>query len=675
MFFCEERQSRIEAWKAIKNSRVLEKYPGIRTGHAAFPPEFECLDHLATSDGKGNAASSLAYNHSIRIYGRKIVIGFADDGPGFPRVASVGGIVTSQGNKFILSAGRVFLKPHCRRVARSHDNDCQVDSDEDDDYATAAGALDVGTASKYRLSPDDGQSTFDRTLGAGRGPSCGDKLSTASSSANSLRPTTTVEEHVVLGLSGLGGPLSAITATLGGDSPCDLGRLVHVSVELDYALIEVPNTFEGHTFVGAWDDGQTSLQSPSHVFKESPKDVRIIAQLGSVGVVEGKLSRTPSFTRFRGSRSFQKVFSVQFNGPLWGDGGVWVVDADSYGLCGHVVAGCEQTKTAYIVPAVATFENIATFLGSEPSLNLALSTELEEFEDITQSLRQGGCNLEVGSRHTSTQREEQEVSFGMSNKTAEHFELSYPSTSTAPSLNLNIMFGINSPHQPAPYTPLPLITGPGSEFWGGSYKSKTSNDYVQKQQSCAYTRKIMACKLCRKRKVNCDYGIPCRPCVKYFGNTPCRGVELDDVALDIMRYNAFPRGQWERFIPDGFCLSESETVHRIYLSLGFGQPFRCPVRLVRFVGFGGCLSTLLHRHVEYPWPPALGQSMKERSDHVFPAVLVISSKDKLRRDIDCYLSGLLLEGFKFFPLWSSQLEVLKLIYAYYLKLPAVSAQT
>jgi hypothetical protein len=225
-------------------------------------------------------------------------------------------------------------------------------------------------------------------------------------------------------------------------------------------------------------------------------------------------------------------------------------------------------------------------------------------------------------------------------------------------------------------TPSPIQTNPNR-------KGRKGPLTPEKKQSTAYMRRIGACALCRKRKISCDDGIPCKACVKHLGNKlfsqPCRGEQLKELTAEIIRDNAFPKGRWERFFPNGFRLSK--TVSTIYLNLGFGfgQLFPCSVRLIHL----GCLerseaqghsNPLLHRHIEHLWPPALEQPIKgDRKDPVFPAVLVISNEAQMRIEIDSYLSGLLRpECFQFFPLWKSKLKVLKLIYDYYSKLPAVS---
>ena len=57
---------------------------------------------------------------------------------------------------------------------------------------------------------------------------------------------------------------------------------------------------------------------------------------------------------------------AQLDGPLAeGDCGSWILDAETGDLYGHIVAGCEQTGTAYIMPAHNVFEDARKRLGSD----------------------------------------------------------------------------------------------------------------------------------------------------------------------------------------------------------------------------------------------------------------------------------------------------------------------
>ncbi|KAH8779344.1 hypothetical protein BGZ57DRAFT_760894, partial [Hyaloscypha finlandica] len=91
---------------------------------------------------------------------------------------------------------------------------------------------------------------------------------------------------------------------------------------------------------------------------ECTGDTEIIAYTASGGLMTGTLYGTPSYTRLPNSKTFQKVYTVRFNEPLAkGDCGSWVIDAESRGLYGHIIAGCEPTGTAYIMSAHNVFED------------------------------------------------------------------------------------------------------------------------------------------------------------------------------------------------------------------------------------------------------------------------------------------------------------------------------
>ena len=55
---------------------------------------------------------------------------------------------------------------------------------------------------------------------------------------------------------------------------------------------------------------------------------------------------------------------------MQGDSGSWIVDAVTRELCGHMIAGCPSSKSAYIIPAVKVFEDIEKRYGAEPVLPL-----------------------------------------------------------------------------------------------------------------------------------------------------------------------------------------------------------------------------------------------------------------------------------------------------------------
>jgi hypothetical protein len=138
---------------------------------------------------------------------------------------------------------------------------------------------------------------------------------------------------------------------------------VVLSADLDYALIE----FKDSSLSAVKDsDGAANPLRPTHVITTGPRDTEIITYTASGGLMTGTLYGTPSYTRLPNSKTFQKVYTVRFDGPLAkGDSGSWVMDAETRSLYGHIIAGCERSGTVYIMSAHNVFDDAKERLGGE----------------------------------------------------------------------------------------------------------------------------------------------------------------------------------------------------------------------------------------------------------------------------------------------------------------------
>jgi hypothetical protein len=143
------------------------------------------------------------------------------------------------------------------------------------------------------------------------------------------------------------------------------------------------------------------------------------------------------------------------------------------------------------------------------------------------------------------------------------------------------------------------------------------------------------------------------------------------VANLILGDNAFPRGDWQRFLKAYGEYKIGTERYRINIDLGFGTAFTCEVNLIQPVGHGS-VNMFFHKHIEYQWPPAEAACLRdEHVEIVFPAIL--ANTRNLDQVVDAYLTTLLERGnFQFFPIWNSELKVLRKIYSLYMRLPKVS---
>ncbi len=103
--------------------------------------------------------------------------------------------------------------------------------------------------------------------------------------------------------------------------------------------------------------GITPLQSLS--------GLRVHCRGRSSGFRRGRISQAMSLVKMHGRQSFSTSFCVEGGFGIPGDSGAWVYDPVSGGLCGHVLAWGEKSKTAYIAPMEVMFEDIKNRLNAD----------------------------------------------------------------------------------------------------------------------------------------------------------------------------------------------------------------------------------------------------------------------------------------------------------------------
>ncbi|KAH8777933.1 hypothetical protein F5882DRAFT_463990 [Hyaloscypha sp. PMI_1271] len=128
---------------------------------------------------------------------------------------------------------------------------------------------------------------------------------------------------------------------------------------LDYCLIEI----EANELLKS---KQISLKldqslSPdlSGVVMRKPRDVDVVAAIGSGCLLKGRLSGTPSFLMLPGRNLVQEVWTVRYGTEVSnGDCGAWVVDASNGDLFGHIVGGSPGSGVFYIIPAYLIIDDL-----------------------------------------------------------------------------------------------------------------------------------------------------------------------------------------------------------------------------------------------------------------------------------------------------------------------------
>jgi hypothetical protein len=385
MFFCEEPRPRRKVQEVIKKSGILERYPGIKSGNAALPPDLDQLEQLASDavsheDTAKTGGSNL--NFTITVSRNRVFVTGHHGNTSSTRIATVGGIVQHNGDAYLFTAGHPLDQTSPSRPPREPrviDEEWEMDSDGDTEVdiyeaefveaMSQASNTPVDARSETSSWSDDGSSETHSTRSlqfSDASNSVEDRFSDGPSQTQAATRRvvkTWASEDTIRArdVHKFGQNASAVPASAAKE-----GHLVLLSADLDYALIKFKHPSLRAVNDSAGDESAANLLQPTHVITTGPRDTEIITYTASDGLMNGTLYGTPSYTRLPNSKTFQKVYTVRFNGPLTkGDCGSWVIDAETHGLYGHIIAGCERTRTAYVMSAHNVFEDAKERLGKE----------------------------------------------------------------------------------------------------------------------------------------------------------------------------------------------------------------------------------------------------------------------------------------------------------------------
>lgn len=363
IFCCDVLKHRREVRNTIKESGILNHYPGIKTGHLPRPPDFDQLvplrgdgqppynlgDIMAlTSPAKSACGSQLFVNANV-----------SSSVPPAP-VATIGGVIRL-GEDFYYTTAAHALGPTPDPTTADEAMLADEDYDTDDDALSLDGNEDVYSASA------SGPSAVD----SGRWQSS-DRIRKNSEENLSIRDDI-LREWRLKHLLAAEGPLSSPTYP-GKMSLNPTGRPFISSMEegipgagLDYALIEIPSRqhlMENVIKVGPNEETTVKVH---YVAKSEPREVDIFAATPR-GTTKGWISGTPVYSSPPGKHTYVKMLKVSLENPLdKGDCGTWVVDAANGDLFGHVVLGSPNSGSALLAPFADIFHDILTRLGKSPT--------------------------------------------------------------------------------------------------------------------------------------------------------------------------------------------------------------------------------------------------------------------------------------------------------------------
>lgn len=361
IFCCDVLQHRREVRNTIKDSGILNDYPGIKTGHLPRPPDFDQLVPL----GGGGQPPYIRGDIKVLTSGAKSACGSqlflnANKSNSVPLgpAATIGGVIRV-GDKFYYTTAAHALGPIPDPTAVDEAMLADKDYDSDDDALSLDGDEDVYSASNSSLTAFD----------PGRWQSS-NKMGKNSEENVSIREDTVRQWSLY---TAGGGALSSFVDP-GGMAMCPTGRTVISSMEggfpgadLDYALIEIssgPHLMENVIRVGRNDGTTVKVHS---VAKSGPRDVDIIA-VTPRGPTKGRISGAPTYSSAPGKHTYVKMLKVSLEDSLnKGACGTWVVDAANGDLFGHVVLGSPNSGSALLTPFADIFHDILSRVGKTPT--------------------------------------------------------------------------------------------------------------------------------------------------------------------------------------------------------------------------------------------------------------------------------------------------------------------
>ncbi|OJJ07401.1 hypothetical protein ASPVEDRAFT_33623 [Aspergillus versicolor CBS 583.65] len=358
MFSCKQPKSRKQAVAAVRESGIVQRWPGIELGHWEYPPHILNLRLLASSGGQGylDLDDSASYyflrpipdpDKPTETLAIEFLLSRSEDS----RQATIGSVTEYNGRLFYVVPQHIFSAPESTPDLAEWDP--ELENDSDCEFGAFAGddqisAEEAEFTSQYSISPpssevDSDSESYDEDVFS-EGEVDGWSLPGPDESQTATKNDDEYDETLL--------PLPLPK----GEPVKRLAKDPNVSSQdLDYALLEVDADDE----LGAG----LPLLSKANVSKVSPGGAAVITVTGAGHILHGRLSGRVSYVRSPNAATFRKAWVVDLNGPLHqGDCGSIVRDRETGDIYGHIFLGSVQSRVAYVMPAATILRDARTTL-------------------------------------------------------------------------------------------------------------------------------------------------------------------------------------------------------------------------------------------------------------------------------------------------------------------------
>ncbi|KAF5567978.1 hypothetical protein FNAPI_382 [Fusarium napiforme] len=349
----------------IKDSKIMEKYPGIGLGDVSSLPDRPVIRELSREAIEALLPFGCIRDGAVLANGSEPALGkriFVVNPYDFSlRPATTGPIILQDGKCYQLTVAHAFRYTRELEHSSGHqmaEDDCDFDglsdTERDDgsqyDEMTRKGSVTPGEI-------DSDKASFMASLDA----SSGDKRSSSRSESPSSDHLDTGNHprQSVESLEDNAGPGEIDVSQLQFYGRLVLSSLTGRNPSLDYALIETSRMLE--------DTEKSSMvigSLISSIGEIELDDISIVTRTSPHCRVEGRITTTPSYIRLPEQRAFQQVYPVRLGKSLHdGDCGTAVFGKDDNRFYGHIVAGSPGTSIAYLVPAGEISKDIQARIG------------------------------------------------------------------------------------------------------------------------------------------------------------------------------------------------------------------------------------------------------------------------------------------------------------------------
>ncbi|TGJ79141.1 hypothetical protein E0Z10_g9624 [Xylaria hypoxylon] len=366
VFCCDVSAHRREVRDTIKHSGILDRYPGVKTGHMPRAPDFDNLIPLAAPKANSGDKATIQLQMSHTALGMPLFITGRAHGQQFSTKATIGGVIRVGGKYFYTTAAHPFQR--CQDLSNpleQADFGNQSSGDVDDDSCSFDGDSDINFEVESEFSP------FNSPLNSPLNTVLPDE--TQIHNYQDLFRSNYKEQEALEQTTGIDNTHCAIPRSTEEPNPnyesylsshASMGRVEFdycgeffltprdsPGTEADFALLEVTDSRH-------WTQNVVSTNAKLKIAITSLSDTGSndipstpIQALTSRGNIQGSLSGTPFYARAPNDRAFQKMLC---------------------GLYGHIVAGSPSSGTAIIKLFKDVFEHIqyrTGYLPSFPTMN------------------------------------------------------------------------------------------------------------------------------------------------------------------------------------------------------------------------------------------------------------------------------------------------------------------